>query len=477
MMKNPLCAIIVGPTLPNALEQIELISSKVSLLEFRLDLFSFHDIEQIRRLKDSTNLPVIFTMRLNSHGGSFTGSEQERLEIFKHLLKLNPTYIDLEIDSAKALFEIVKPHQLICSLHNFKETPSDLEALLNRLKIYPAAIYKVACMANSGLDALRMLSFIQKYAQTGLELIGICMGEDGTSTRILGNIYGNTFTYAPVNAQHCVAPGQLDIDTLMNTYHFDRHNAHTTPFGVIGNPISHSIGHIKHNTSFRKMGVDAVYVKMRIPSEDLAESMKLFPRLNFGGLSVTMPLKELSLKFMDSYDDSVQSIEALNTIVIRSQVMKAYNTDGEAAVQAILAKTALKNKRVIMLGAGGAAKAILHYLKRENAELIILNRTLEKAQELAKKFGGRAGTLEDFDPFAAEGYDVLINSTSVGREPNECPIAIEHLLTNKVVMEVISSEADTRLIQEAKKRNCTIVYGLEMYERQAEKQLDLWFRS
>jgi 3-dehydroquinate dehydratase/shikimate dehydrogenase len=363
---------------------------------------------------------------------------------------------------------------LICSIHNFKETPHDLDALLKSLKIHPAAIYKIACMANSSLDALRMLCFIQKQSKIGSRFIGICMGEDGTPTRILGNIYGNVFTYAAIDAQHCVALGQLDIETLINTFHFDRHNKDTIPFGVIGNPISRSVGHIKHNTSFRKLGVNAVYVRMRIPSEDLAESMKLFPTLNFGGLSVTMPLKEAAMLYVNTYDPATKLIGALNTIVLRSKTMKAYNTDGEAAVNAIRNKTALKDKRVIILGAGGAAKAILYYLHQAGAQLVILNRSLEKAEELARKFSGKFGTLNDFPKFASQDYDILINSTSVGRESDECPVSISDILPEKIVMEVISTPAETLLIKEAKNRNCTVVYGQEMYENQAEKQLELW---
>lgn len=473
--QNPLCAIIIGPTFAETQLQISQVAQDATILEFRLDLFDFSQPDQIRQLKSTTNLPVIFTVRLKSHGGAFNGPENDRLNLFRELLKLNPAYIDLEYDSSPELFKLINPSQLICSTHNFQETPQDLLSLLTTLKDRPAAIYKMACMANSSLDALRMLHCVQTQSQTEQKIIGICLGEDGVPTRVLGNIFGNAFTYAAITSKHCVAPGQLDIETLKNIYHFHKHDKDTIPFGVIGNPIARSIGHLRHNESFRKIGVNAVYVKMRITEQHLEAAMELFPQLNFGGLSVTMPLKEKSMPYMSSHDPATKSIGALNTVVIRQNTMRAYNTDGEAAFKAILDKTAVKNKRVIMLGAGGAAKAMLYYLHEAGAILTILNRTLEKTKELGERYNGEFGTLDDFPKFADQGYDILINGTSMGRDDSCCPVSANHLLPGKVVMEVISVPAETPFVIAAKKKQCTIVYGMDMYERQAVKQLQLWF--
>ncbi len=417
-----LFAVIIGPTYDTACAQILQANPLAQGIEMRLDLMELTETEK-EELTQKTALPVIF-----NSGESF-----------------------LQFGS-----------QTLFSYHNFEETPQDLQLLFSHLP--QADIYKIATMAHSTLDALKMLLFVQEKSAQGIKLCGICMGEKGQVSRILSPIFGSYLNYAAIDQQS--APGQLKLAELKSIYHYDALNKDTAIYGLIGDPTTQSPSHITHNQFFREQGINAVYVKMQIAKEELASFFSLAKKLKICGLSVTIPLKELVLPFLDEIDPVAQEIGAVNTIVFEKGKMKGYNTDAAGALDAIEAKMAVKNKTMVLLGAGGSAKAIAYEAKRRGAFVTVVARRLEQAE----KIGDRALLFEAMEEIFCEGYDILINCT-----PEANPIDPKHLCEKSVVMDINTKQRDTPFLTEARHKQCTIVYGIEMFINQAQGQFKLWF--
>jgi len=340
----------------------------------------------------------------------------------------------------------------IVSYHNFQETP-DLHAVLEKMRSkHPKArYYKLATMAHSILDTLQMIE-LQKQG-----IIGISMGEFGTLTRICAPIFGAPITYAPLCEEDKNAPGQLLADKLDIIYHFRRLNRQTKIYGLIGDPVHRSPGHLFHNDFFRAHHLNAVYVKMVVRPHELADFFKAARSLPFGGFSVTAPLKEAVMPYLDEIDPEARVIGAVNTIVFRGGRLIGYNTDGSAAIDVL---GSVKNKRLVVLGAGGAARAIVYTALQRKAHVWIVNRTPEKAKVLAQEFGC------DWS-LNVPAYDILINTTSVSQ-----PIEPRFILPKSEVMDIAFYE--TEFLREAQRKKCRNKNGLPMYFQQALKQQALW---
>jgi 3-dehydroquinate dehydratase/shikimate dehydrogenase len=310
---------------------------------------------------------------------------------------------------------------------------------------------KIASMARSTNDALRMLLFARKHPSVSV----ICMGEKGEFARVLAPVVGNRVNYACLHADAKTGPGQLTVEELMRIYHYDTLDEKTAIYGLIGNPVEKSPGHIHHNAVFRKRGCNAVYVKMQVQPEELSEFIPLAKELGIRGLSVTIPLKEKILSFIDEIDSS---IGAINTLKFEGGKIFGTNTDGLGALDAIEKKSLVREKKVVLLGAGGAARAIAFEAKKRGAHVFIVNRTVERAEALAKEVGCLAGEMPG-------KYDILINCS---------PIAEERILPNVIAMDVVYAPKETPFLQAARRNNCQIVYGEEMYLNQAAGQTKFW---
>lgn len=466
-----LCATIKGPSFEEAAQQILSLPLKVDLLEFRLDCFEQVNESMLERLRSIRALPVIFTLRDPKQGSDYKGSEQDRLETLARYAKLNPEYIDLEhtcpIDFIKTLSAEHPQIKIICSYHNFNETPSDLNALYATLKKTPAHLYKIAVFCKTPQDALRLMLFMQTAEKP---LCAMGMGEHGEVTRILGPIYGSSITYASVSDALKAVQGQITAKALVDTYHFPTLTPETSVYGLIGDPISKSIGQITHNAYFANMHIPAVYVKLAVTPEQIEEVLQLTQKLRFRGLSVTMPLKEALLPHVEFIDPYTVSIGAANTLVYKDNGIHAYNTDGIGALNAIEKITTVKDKKIVILGAGGAAKAIIVEALHRGGHVTVVNRTLSRAAALAEKFPIEARALSDLKEIVQEGYDILINCT-----PDEMPIEPKLILPRTVVMDIKTIPRVTELLAIAMEKGCEIVYGYQMYIEQALEQYALWF--
>ncbi len=443
-----ICIPVVGPSFEEVADQLEVASKAGDMVEMRIDLFHSIVVAELRYFRGAYPLPMIFTMR-----------EDE-----PDHLSLRPDFIDLEEDLYERLAHFkLRGTETICSYHDFGETPADLDAKLEEMQKHRADTYKIATMANSTLDALRMLDFIRRHPH--VRIVGLCMGRDGRLSRILGPLVGVPWTYAPISRDAATAEGQLTVGELIRTYDFNRINSETEILGVIGDPVTYSLGRHIHNAVFRAFGINAVYIPMRVTSEEIKAFIELIRTFNLRGLSVTMPLKQAVMETLDEIDDDAKEMEAVNTLEMRQGKLVGHNTDAAGALDAVEELGAVEGRLVVVLGYGGAGRAIAHEARARGAKVVVLNRTQKE---------GVDGDLSDLSKHA---YDVVIQSTSMGMAPheNEMPIDPDHLREGTIAVEVVCKPPDTPFLKAAREKGCKLIPGFEMYIRQAVRQLKYWY--
>lgn len=466
-----ICVVIKGPSFEIAYQQISIALKYADLVELRLDYFDAVTLDAIQKLRSHFLIPMIFTLRDQSQGGKYEGSEENRLTTLRSLASLEPEYIDLEshipawfIEELSLLHPCIK---IIYSSHDFSGFPHDLDGLFYEMQRTPAAFYKIALTPKNCLEATRLLCWAKNAANN---LIAIGMGPHGQLSRILAPVVGSPITYAALEDEETTNLGQIPPKILVERYHYRSLNAHTAIHGLIGDPVIHSIGHKFHNAVFKMNSLNSVYVKMQVRPSELNEFLQLAKTLPFRGLSVTMPLKELILPYLDSIDSQAEEIGAVNTLLFDNGKIHGCNTDGVGALNAIEKQCSVNGKRMVILGAGGASKAIAYVARQRGALVKIVNRHKERAQHVASRLNCIGTGFELLPEIANEGYDILINCT-----PLPLPVDPMHILSHTLVMDITTNPKETLFLKHAKEKQCTIVYGYQMFVEQALGQLNLWF--
>lgn len=438
------------------------------LVELRLDYIRGE--VNIKRLITDRPCPVVITCRRERDGGRWARPESERLTLLRSAIAEGVEYVDLEEDAAGQVPRYGKTKRIV-SHHDFRKTPDDLEAIHQRLSKLDADIVKIATMANHPQDNVRMLRLIKN---SKVPTVGLCMGDIGIPTRVLCGKYGAPFTFATFSAERSLAPGQLTFEQMKDLYRYEELNRETEVFGVVADPVGHSLSPLIHNTAFKHFKMNKVYLPFRIPREDLGEFIDDAAELNLRGLSVTIPHKESMIPFLTQADGAVRGIGATNTVVIDGGNRLGFNTDYRAAMDSLEAaigvkegtESPLKGKTALVLGAGGVGKAIAYGLLRRGASVIVCDGNHERAQELAERLKCRE---VDWAIRQSVGADILINGTPIGMHPNvdETPFAKNHLRPSMVVFDAVYNPENTLLIKEARDKHCKVVTGVDMFVRQA----------
>ncbi|MEI8364918.1 MAG: shikimate dehydrogenase [Parachlamydiaceae bacterium] len=468
-----ICVVITGPSFEEAHRQISQALEDADLVELRLDCFTSLDIRALEKLRSQFTLPMLFTLRSQSQGGNYTQTEENRLEDIRLLASLKPEYLDLEFHVPSSFVQEISSQypeiKIILSYHNFTETPLDLEGLYQEMQKTPAFYYKIAVTPQHCLDTMRLLCWTKSCNTGNLNVVG--MGDHGQISRILGPVVGCPITYATIdeNSSYSTALGQLSAKTLVERYHHRSLGPQTALYGLIGNPVDKSISDVTHNHLMSLFNLDAVYVKIEVKPSEVGDFLQFARQLSFCGLSVTMPLKECVLPYLDAIDPEALAIGAVNTLVFSEKGIAGFNTDGIGALSAIEEQCSVKNKRIVILGAGGAAKAIAYEALRRGALVTIVNRTVEKAHLLAQRLHCTGMGLEQMSDCVAAGYDILINCTSVSM-----PISPDDILPQTLVMDVVTSPKETVFVRHALEKRCRIVYGHQMFAEQALGQFQRW---
>lgn len=452
------------------------------LVELRLDWLS-HAPDLGRLLKDRPT-PVVVTCRRPRDKGLWKQSEDQRQMLLRAAMVDGAEYVDLEEDVAANISRYGKTKRIV-SYHNFDKTPPNLEEIHARLAKHDADVVKITTMANSPLDNVRMLRLVQ---QAQVPTVGFCMGEFGIPSRILTGRYGAPFTYATFHKERTMAPGQLAFEEMRDVYHYDSINGQTAIYGVVADPVAHSLSPLLHNAAFAHEKLNKVYLPLRVPKGQFAEAIKAYETLGLAGCSVTLPHKQAVLEFTGDYDGPVEEIGAANTLYRDGKGQwRAANTDYDAALDSLCeslpARTGdegfdpsaspLAGRKVLMLGAGGVARAIGMGVVKNGGALTITNRTKARAEQLARHLGC---LFVQWENRGAAFADVLVNCTSVGMHPNvdETPFMENWLREGMVVFDTIYNPERTLLIKQARERECRTVTGVEMFVRQAARQFELF---
>ena len=458
-------------------EHKHLADNGIRLVELRLDYIQ-GPVQVARLLKDRP-CPAIVTCRRGSEGGRWEQSEEARLLLLRTAIAEGADYVDLEDDIAAKIPRFGATKRII-SHHDFGKTPADLTLLHKRLAALGADIVKIATMANHPTDNLRMLEMVHA---SKLPTVGICMGDIGVPTRILGCRAGAPFTFATFQDDRVLAPGQIGWRQMRDTFRHDALSTATKIYGVVADPVAHSLSPVVHNAAIAAAGIDAVYVPFRVPAEQFDEFMSSASRWPLAGLSVTIPHKEAALRHCQRQDELVQAIRAVNTLSFGPQGVAAHNTDAAAAIESLDAAIAEQEhlvnasgmpvKTALVLGAGGAARAVAFGLKRKGIDVTVAGRTLERAERIGAEVGCKA---VGWNARYRLPYDCVVNATPVGMHPNvdETPYEKEHLRPYMIVFDTVYNPESTLLVKEARATGCRTVTGVDMFVRQAAIQFRIW---
>ena len=493
---------IAASNLDGARHQIRMaLAAGAEILELRTDYLENLTVDLVKDLIAETrnateqSVPLIVTCRDQKQGGVRPYSEQLRIEILTEAASSGCDFIDCEYDNflspavqvtLKRILADKPKIRLILSVHNFKSRFEDINGLYQDiLKVCPTAIPKLVYTANHINDCFDALDLLHN---TGGDSIVFCMGAAGLISRILAKKLGSFVTFASINAEAATAPGQLTIEQLKGLYRYDNIDSDTELFGVIADPVGHSLSPAIHNACFADEGMNKLYLPLLVEGDQAGFDKflnNILSRewLNFKGFSVTIPHKQNALNFVKARNGFIEpladKIGAVNTLIISTDgKLAAYNTDYAAALDAItstmgITREDLKDLPVAIIGAGGVSRAIVAGLSDVGAGIKIYNRTVKKAEKLAAEFNCDFTPLDELPNVDAK---LLINCTSIGMHPNidATPFPQEGLKEDMVVFDTVYNPAETLLLKQAQEAGAKTVDGISMFVNQGLAQFKLF---
>ncbi|MGA2299697.1 MAG: shikimate dehydrogenase [Candidatus Acidiferrum sp.] len=412
---------------------------------------------------------LVATCRRRIGGGEFAGDAGAELYWLMKAGQAGCQWCDLEVETlrelpGKSVEGYAIPSKMMLSMHDFRRTAK----LPKKLSLPPHGgvdAIKMAAMSQTIGDSVRLLKMLRHSRQ----LIAVPMGEIGLPARLLALREGSALAYAPVAA--VTAPGQVHLRDFKEMYRAHKITLKTRVFGVIGNPIGHSMSPLLHNTGYIAAKKDAVFLPFLV--ERLDDFLKAAPDLGVEGFGVTLPHKEAVFRRLDDCEPLAQRIGAVNTVTVRRDgSLYGSNTDYLGVLRALERKLQLRGSRVLIFGAGGSARAAAFALAHAGAEVFVCARREAAAKALARAVGGEAvrrGTL------GKERFDAILNATPVGMHPQ---VGISPLRAGElhcpVVMDFIYRPLRTKLLQIAAAKGIRTVSGVEMFLAQGIAQWELW---
>ena len=471
-------------------ETIERASQFADLVELRLDYVDDIDAasKSLRDLIGTIQRPLILTLRSGEQGGKNSFDYDRRRQFWLSLKDIpGNTLCDIELDlvlefSAHAMQEQLpfSNDRVICSHHDFSAVPSDLEQIYERMAATPAAILKIAVKANDATDCIPIFSLLERAQREDREVIAIAMGQPGIMTRILGPSRGSFLTFASIDEESTTAVGQVTAADLREVYRIDQIDRETQIFGIIGNPVSHSLSPRIHNAALAAASLNAVFIPFEVHDVKQFIRRMVHPQSreidwDLCGLSVTAPHKSTVMSGLDWIDPSAKDIGAVNTIIVRDDQLLGYNTDAAGFISALRKRFgSLNAARCAVIGAGGAARAVLWALRDVGLDVGLFARSLAKGKELSTEFSIACESLANA---RFEKFDIVINATPLGtrgEHQNETPATVDQLRGVRLAYDLVYNPIETRFIREARAAGCETLGGIEMLLAQAVEQFKLW---
>jgi len=474
--REGICAVVAAKQPGAMARQLREARRETRLVELRLDwLASEHKIVRFlgrlrRRPRHHARVALIATCRRREAGGQFAGTVAAQLALLRLASECGCAWVDVEIETAErlrqgALRRLSGSAHVIVSFHDFRRTPSDLTVVLRRLKRAGGNAFKIATQCRTISDSLRVLSL----ARRGRCIVAVPMGEMGLPARILALRAGSAIAYAAL--ENATAPGQISLVEMKRLYRAEKLDRRTRVYGLIGDPVSHSLSPRMHNAGFHVRGINAVYLPFLV--RDLRDFLHAIEPLGVAGFSITLPHKEAILRLLDDCDALAAAIGAVNTVVVRGGgKLYGYNTDYVGVLRALEQRISLAGSRVLIFGAGGAARAVAFALAQGGAAVSICARRAHRANSLARAMGGEAIERREL---RREFFDAIVNATPVGMHPHEdrSPLSAAEL-NCRLVFDLIYRPQKTKLLQLAERRGIETVSGVEMFLAQGTAQWEIW---
>ncbi len=487
MRKPKICAVIVD----NDLAAVREVEPLVDLFEVRIDLIG----DDWRTVAKQLTKPWIACNRKTDEGGSWQGSEAKRVEQLLEAVELGADIVDIELrtENRDKVVPLIKGKaKCLISFHDLEKTPplDEMKEIIGRQRQSGADISKLVTTARSYEDNRAAWQLLAEFP--GVKLVSFAMGASGYLSRLLCPLAGGEFTYASIKPGKESARGQMTVTEMSKIYDGIGTLSHpvlpgkTALCGIIGDPIEHSLSPAMHNAAFRKMGMDYLYLPFKVSKEELGSFVAGIRVLKVRGLNVTIPHKVAVLPFLDRLDPLAQKIGAVNTIVNDDGCLTGYNTDAGGFLQALRERgIEPKDKRVVVLGAGGASRAVSFSLAEQGSHLVILNRASgiagarELAGSLSQAFGSTVAALaltRQNLRKALEPADILVNTTSVGMSPaiDQTPVDADLLRPNLIVYDIIYNPVKTRLLREAETKGANTISGIDMLVGQGALAFEKW---
>lgn len=480
-----LCVSVAEPTIEAACGAVSRAVAGGAFAEIRLDALddserlTAEDLEPLRGAAGETEL--LFTFRRPRDGGRREVDDRTRLLLLADAARRFGAKCDVEHEFAADARALGVPvERMVLSHHDFDSTPSDLVAHFERMAETPAVVYKIATRVDRVEQIGRHFAVLARARVLGRRVVAIAMGEKGIATRVLGPAWGSEFTFCAPDDGGAVAPGQLSLGAMRDLYRADRIGPATVVTGLVAGTVGYSRSPAMHNRAAAELGLDLVYVPFAVDDVrsfvDAVAGAERQVDWNLRGLSVTNPFKTDVIDRLDRLDPLAQRIGAVNTVVVEDGGRLAgYNTDVAGAMEPLVAAAgSLSGLRVGVLGAGGAARAVLCGLVDRGARATVFARNVERARSAAEAFGADVAPIGGID---SSDLDVLVNATPAGTAgvaDGVSPVAAEVLGRVRFVYDLVYAPERTALLVDAERAGCRTLGGLPMLATQAALQFELW---
>lgn len=462
----------VGALLEHARREAE---AGETFLEFRLDYLPRPErgAEAIRGfLSQSSDCTVMATCRRHQNRGKFNGGVEDQLRILDLAIQHGAHAVDVEIESAEAAAEKLNAFrgrvQMIISYHNYETTPQ-LDAVLKRMTRIPADAYKLVSTARKPSDNARVLALPRANPRT--PLVVLAMGEQGFPTRVLSTAFGGLFTYAAPIAAHGTAAGQVCARQLRHGYRIDRIAKSSRVYGVIADPVRHSISPAVHNRAMQARRIDAVYLPFQVSPPHLRDFFAFAEKIPLAGFSVTLPHKQRIVRYLDVVDPAARRIGAVNTVWRKAGKWRGANTDVQGVLEPLSKQMRIAGSSVLIVGNGGAARGAACALSDAGAKVSLVGRNPDRVRSLARICGAEPLLREQLE---ARRFDALVHATPLGMFPNVNECFFNDVVPAEVVLDMVYNPLETELIRRARAQGKTAVPGIEMFVEQAVRQFEIW---
>ena len=466
-----ICLTLSGPTILDNLKALADNKDYVDICELRLDLLSPSEVAKAADFPSMVDIPVILTLRRVSDGGKCTLQEKARRSLLIDTMKNGGfSYVDIEDDVKKSDVEEAA-HSLgmkvIRSYHDFEGVPADIFSRVHSLASR-GDVAKIAVTPHNTADVMTLFRINEELKDVPKIIIG--MGEWGVATRILYKKMGSILTFG--SNGKAVAPGMISARELKLLYRADQLNDNTGIYGIVGNPVMHSLSPQIHNPGFHKIHYNAVYVPFL--SESIRSFLTLAEMLRMRGFSVTVPFKVDVVKYLGNITREVKQIGSCNTVVRVPNMWKGTNTDYYGFIHPI--EKEIDDGRIksaLVIGAGGAAKAIVWALKMRNVKVMIVNRTKSKADELARLYGVGSDSLDNISQYEGK-VDLVVQATNMGLHPYEDvnPAEKFHFSGKEIAYDIVYKPKYTKFLLAAEKAGCSLKFGWDMLMEQGKLQFE-----